>query len=69
MSCNFVRIAAKNLKKFLVIYNQQMSHSTSSEEIAEPDPFRICSNFANVFIRPNLEILEIFGPLDPLFPP
>ena len=45
------------------------SHSTSSEEIAEPDPFRFVSNFAHVFIKPKWEILKIFGPLDPLLPP
>ena len=45
-----------------------MSHSTSSEQIAEPDPFRFGSNFAHVFVGPKWEILKIFGPLDPLLP-
>ena len=48
---------------------KKRSHSTSSNQIAEPDPFRFASNFANVFIGPKCEILKIFGPLDPLFTP
>ena len=45
-----------------------LSHSTSSEQIAEPDPSRFGSNFAHVSIGPKWEILKIFGPLDPLLP-
>ena len=46
-----------------------LSNSTSSEQIAEPDPFRFGSNFAHVFIWPKWEILKIFGLIDPLLPP
>ena len=56
-------------KKIGYLFQTQLSHSTSSEQIAEPDPFRFCSNFAHVFIRPKWEILKIFGPLDPLLLP
>ena len=59
-------ICKKNLNR---IQSLIMSHSTSSEQIAEPDPFRFGSNFAHVFIGPKWEILKIFGPLDPLLPP
>ena len=41
------------------------SHSTSSEQIAEPDPFRFGSNFAHVFVGPKWEILNFWTPRPP----
>ena len=60
----------KNSKRFNDKSDKKIeSHSTSSEQIAEPDPFRFGSNFTHVFIGPKWKILKIFGPLDPLHPP